>query len=100
MSVGNLPETFLTEQLIKVGNNLVEQTQTLDTFVIALEFHVELGEIWYAGKQDADGIALLVIKILPSSQMYQIQLNTKRESWNERRGESEKRVPKSVFQLL
>lgn len=62
--VDDLPETFLAEQLVEVGDNLVEQTQTLDAFVVALQLDVELGEIWDAGKQDADRVALLVIQIL------------------------------------
>lgn len=70
----DLPETLLAQQFIEVGYNLVEQTQTFDSLVIPLQLHVKLGEIWYAGKQDADRIALLVVQILSSSQMCQIQL--------------------------
>lgn len=72
------PETLLAEQLIEIGNNLVEQPQAFDALVVALQFHVELGEVWYAGKEDAHGVALLVVKILQreGSQMCQIRLNT------------------------
>lgn len=72
------PETLLAEQLIEIGNNLVEQPQAFDALVVALQFHVELGEVWYAGEEDAHGVALLVVKILQreGSPMCQIRLNT------------------------
>lgn len=72
------PETLLAKQLIEIGNNLVEQPQAFDALVVALQFHVELGEVWYASEEDAHGVALLVVKILQreGSQMYQIRLNT------------------------
>lgn len=48
--MGDLPEALLAEQLVEVGDNLVEQTQALHALVVALQFHIELGEVGYAGK--------------------------------------------------
>lgn len=58
------PEALLAEQLIEVGDNLVQQSQALHALVVALQFHVELGEVGNAGEQNAHRIALLVVKIL------------------------------------
>jgi len=74
--MGDLPEALLAEQFVEVGDNLVEQTQALHALVVALQFHVELGEVGYAGEQNAHRVALLVVQVLQQSQS-QIQL----QSW-------------------
>lgn len=52
---------LLGEQLVKIGYDLVQQSETLDTLVIRLQFHVKLRKIWYRGEHYANEVALFVI---------------------------------------
>lgn len=55
---------LLGEQLVEIGDDLVQEPETLDALVVRLEFHVELGEVWYRGEHYANKVALLVIQLL------------------------------------
>lgn len=48
--------------LVEVGDDFVEQTETLDAVVV--EFRVELEEIRDCRKHDADVVAVLVEQVL------------------------------------
>lgn len=48
--------------LVEVGDDFVEKSQTFDAFVVIL--HVELKEIGDRCEHDADVLTILVIKIL------------------------------------
>lgn len=57
-------ETLFAEQLVEVGNDLVQQPQTLHALVVRLQLHVKLGEIRYGREHYAHAVALLVIQFL------------------------------------
>lgn len=59
-------ELVLGEDLVEVGDDLVEQAEALDTLVVALQLHVELGEVRDGREHDAHGLALLVVQLLQS----------------------------------
>lgn len=55
------PEAVLLEQLVKVGNDLVEQSEALEALVRAIHLRVELVEVGHAGEYDAHfGVTLMV----------------------------------------
>jgi len=54
-------ETRFAEQLVEVGDDLVQQPQTLDTLVVGLQFDVKFGEVRYGREHDAHAVALLVV---------------------------------------
>lgn len=53
-----------SKYLIKIGDNLVEQTQTLDTLIVSVQFNVKLHKVWDGGKANAHAIVRLVVEIL------------------------------------
>ena len=55
---------LLGEQLVKIGYDLVQQSETLDTLVVRLQFHVELGKVRYRGEHYANEVALFVVQLL------------------------------------
>lgn len=55
---------LLGEQLVEIGYDLVQESETLDTLVIRLQFHVELGKVWYRGEHYANEVALFVVQLL------------------------------------
>ena len=57
---------FLGEELVEIGDDLVQQPETLDALVIRLELHVKFGEVWYRGEHYANEVALLVVQFLQS----------------------------------
>ena len=57
-------KSLLFQDLIKVSNDLIQQPQTLNTFVIGLELNVKFAEVGNGSKNDADAGALLVIQVL------------------------------------
>ena len=61
----HVSEALFAEQLVKVCDDFVEQSQALDSLVVALQLHVELGEVGDGGEHDADRVALLVVQLLP-----------------------------------
>lgn len=50
--------------LIKVGNDLVEEPQTLNAHVVAIQFYVEVIEVGDGGEHDAHLGVGLVIEVL------------------------------------
>lgn len=50
--------------LVKVGNNFIQKSETFDTFVIGLQFNVELAEVGYGCKHYACIITLFVVQVL------------------------------------
>lgn len=55
------PEPVLLEQLVKVGDDLVEQPEALEALVRAIHLRVELVKVGNAGEDDAHlGITLMV----------------------------------------
>lgn len=69
-------ETLFAEQLVEVGNDFVQQPQTLHALVVCLELHVELGKVRYGREHYAHAVALLVIQFLQNgdAQNYSINL--------------------------
>lgn len=57
-------EWTLQPHLIKVGNDLIEKPQTLNTHVVAIQFYVEVVEVGDGGKHDAHLGVGLVIEVL------------------------------------
>ena len=57
---------LLLQNLVEVGNNLVEQPQALDPLVVGLELDVEFGEVGNRGEDDAATVTLLVVQLLVS----------------------------------
>lgn len=49
--------------LIKVGNNFIEQSKTFDPFVVRVELLVELAEVGDGGEEYADAVAPFVVQI-------------------------------------
>lgn len=49
--------------LVKIGDNLIEQTKTFDSFVVGVELRVELAKVRYSGEHDADALSPFVIQI-------------------------------------
>ena len=60
----HVSETLFAEQLVKVGNDLVQQPEALDALVVSLQLHVELGEVWNGREHYTHRVALLVIELL------------------------------------
>lgn len=56
-------DTF-TSHLVEVGDDLVEQPQTLHSLVVGLQLHVELGEVADGGEHDGDALARLVVELV------------------------------------
>lgn len=56
---------FITD-LVKVGNYLVEKTQTLHALVVPVQLHVELVVVGDGGEYDADALVRLVVQVLPT----------------------------------
>lgn len=54
----------LRPHLVKVGDDLVEQPQTLDSLVIHLSLGVEVGEAGDGGEHDSDGVVGLRVQLL------------------------------------
>ncbi len=50
--------------LIKVGDNLIEQSQTLDALIISVQLNVKLHKVGYGGKTDAHSVVRLMVEIL------------------------------------
>lgn len=50
--------------LIKVRNDLVQQSQALHSHVVAIQLDIEIVEIWDGGEQDADLCVGLIVEIL------------------------------------
>ena len=51
----------MTEEFVEIGDDLVEEAETLYALIVAVQFDVELVKVGDGGKEDADpGIALMV----------------------------------------
>lgn len=50
--------------LIKVGDDLIQQPQALNSHVVTVQLDVEIVEVWDGGKEDADLRVGLVVEIL------------------------------------
>lgn len=48
-----LPEAVVAKELVKVGDDLVEQPEAFHTLVVEVELHVELVEVGDAGEEHA-----------------------------------------------
>ena len=57
----NTLELVLLQDLVKVGDDLVEEAQALHTLIVGLQLHVELGEVGDGGEYNAAAVALLVV---------------------------------------
>ena len=55
---------LLFEDLVKVGDNLIEKAQALNALIVGLKLDVELGEVGDGGEDDAPAVALLVVQLL------------------------------------
>ena len=53
--------------LIKIGNDLVKQPQTLDTLIVAIQFHVELMIVGDRRKHNANTRVALMVEVLRQS---------------------------------
>lgn len=54
--------------LIKICDDLVEQTQTLNAHVVPIQLDVEVVEVCYGGKQDTDLSVGLVVQVLEGAE--------------------------------
>lgn len=50
--------------LIKVGDNFIEQSQTLDALIISVQLNVKLHKVGYGGEADAHSVVRLMVEIL------------------------------------
>ena len=60
----NCPEPLVAEQLIEVGNDLVEESDTLDTLVVPVQLCVELVEVGDACKDHPHPRVRLAVQLL------------------------------------
>ena len=65
---------LLFEDLVKVGDNLIEKAQALNALIVGLKLDVELGEVGDGGEDDAPAVALLVVQLL--RQVWSISIST------------------------
>ena len=56
------------QYLIKVSNNLIEQSKALKPLTVDVGLRVKLFEIWDGCKQNADTVRGLVVEILPAGE--------------------------------
>lgn len=61
----DVPEFLLGQNLVKVGDDFIQEPKTLHPFVVRLQLHVELGKVGDGPEQDAHAVALLVVQFLP-----------------------------------
>ena len=57
------------KNFVKIGDDLVEESETLDALVVGLELDVELGKVGDRREQDAHAVTLLVVELLKKSRM-------------------------------
>ena len=50
--------------LIKIGDDLIKQPETLQPLAVGIQFHVEVSEVWHRGKQNSYFIISFTIEIL------------------------------------
>lgn len=56
--------TILKNYLVKIGDNFIEQSQTFNTLVVAIQFHVEFMIIGNGSEQHTNFIVTLIVKFL------------------------------------
>ena len=56
-------EAILPDQVVKVGDDLVEQSEALDALVVAVQLGVELVKVGDAGEDDADAVVRLRVQL-------------------------------------
>lgn len=69
-------KTKSAAHLVKVSNNLIQQSQALHSHVVAIQFDVEIIEVWDGGKQDAYLCIGLVVQILMEQERIQYKIFT------------------------
>lgn len=57
-------KTLFAQQLVEVGDDLVQQPQTLHALVVGFQLDVKLGEVRYGREHYAHAVALLVVQFL------------------------------------
>ena len=67
---------LLFEDLVKVGDNLIEKAQALNALIVGLKLDVELGEVGDGGEDDAPAVALLVVQLLRQVWSISISIST------------------------
>lgn len=50
--------------LVKIGNDLIQQPQALDSLVVHLSLGVEVGEAWDGGEHDTYSVVGLGVQLL------------------------------------
>ena len=57
----------LSPDLIKVGDDFIEDSQALDALVVGVQLHVELGEVGDGGEENGRPAVLLTVQLLLSN---------------------------------
>ena len=55
------------KNFVKISDDLVEESETLDALVVGLELDVELRKVGDRREQDAHAVTLLVVELLKKS---------------------------------